>query len=74
MTRQPVVELMAPMMAEIMRNKTPAQRLAIAFRMWNNALIQMIVMEHNDFGLNVYQQRHGHFADGWSSGLVHPGR
>lgn len=25
------------MMVEIMRNKTPAQRLAIAFRMWDSA-------------------------------------
>ena len=37
MIRQPVVELMDPMMVEIMRNKTPAQRLAIAFRMWDSA-------------------------------------
>ncbi len=35
--RPPVVELMDPMMVEIMRNKTPAQRLAIAFRMWDSA-------------------------------------
>ena len=28
---------MDPMMVEIMRNKTPAQRLAIAFRMWDSA-------------------------------------
>ncbi len=39
MTRQPVVEMMDPMMVEIMRNKTPAQRLAIAFRMWDSARI-----------------------------------
>lgn len=32
-----VVELMDPMMVEIMRNKTPAERLAIAFRMWDSA-------------------------------------
>ena len=36
-TRQPVVETMDPMMVEVMRNKTPAQRLAIAFRMWESA-------------------------------------
>jgi Rv0078B-related antitoxin len=37
MMRQPVVELMDPMMVEIMRNKTPAERLAVAFRMWDSA-------------------------------------
>ncbi len=36
-TRQPVVETMDTMMVEVMRNKTPAERLAIAFRMWENA-------------------------------------
>lgn len=35
--RPPVVEMMDSMMVEIMRNKTPAQRLAIAFRMWDSA-------------------------------------
>lgn len=35
--RSPVVELMDPMMVEVMREKTPAQRLAIAFRMWDSA-------------------------------------
>ena len=39
--RLPVVELMDPMMVEIMRNKTPAQRLAIAFRMWDS--VRLIV-------------------------------
>ena len=36
-TRQPVVETMDPVMVEVMRNKTPAERLAIAFRMWESA-------------------------------------
>lgn len=36
-TRQPVVETMDTMMVEVMRNKTPAERLAIAFRMWESA-------------------------------------
>ena len=35
--RQPVVEMLEPMMVEIMQNRTPAQRLAIAFRMWDSA-------------------------------------
>ena len=30
-TRQPVVEMMDPMMVEVMRSKTPAERLVIAF-------------------------------------------
>jgi len=37
-TRQPVVEMMDPMMVEVMQNKTPAERLAIVFRMWDSAL------------------------------------
>jgi len=36
-SRQPVVEAMTPMMVEVMRSKTPAERLAIAFRMWESA-------------------------------------
>ncbi len=36
-TRRPVVEVMDPMMVEVMRSKTPAERLAIAFRMWESA-------------------------------------
>ena len=35
--RRAVVELMDPVMVGVMRDKTPAQRLAIAFRMWDSA-------------------------------------
>lgn len=38
LTRQPVVEVMEPMMVEVMRNKSPSERLAIGFRMWDSAL------------------------------------
>lgn len=36
-TRQPVVETMDQVMVEVMRSKSPAERLAIAFRMWESA-------------------------------------
>ena len=39
--RLPVVEVMDPIMVEIMRKKTPSQRLAIAFRMWDSALVMV---------------------------------
>jgi len=35
--RRPVVEKMEPQMAEVMRQKTPAERLEIAFDMWDFA-------------------------------------
>jgi hypothetical protein len=41
-TRQPVVEVMDPRMVEIMRSKTPAERLAIAFRMWDSARVMVL--------------------------------
>jgi len=37
MQRAVVVELMDPVMVEIIQKMTPAQRLAIAFRMWESA-------------------------------------
>ena len=37
--RQPVVELIDPMVVEILRRKTPAQRLAQAFAMWDTACV-----------------------------------
>ena len=40
-TREPVVEVMDPMMVEVMRSKTPAERLAIAFRMWDSARVMI---------------------------------
>ena len=41
-TRQPVVEVMDPMMVEVMRSKTPAERLAITFRMWESARVMVL--------------------------------
>lgn len=35
--RQPVIEILEPEMVEIIRQKTPAERLAQAFRMWETA-------------------------------------
>lgn len=32
--RRPVVEILDPMIVEILRQKAPAERLAQAFRMW----------------------------------------
>lgn len=37
--REPVVEMMDPMMVEVIQNKTPAERLAIAFGMWDSARV-----------------------------------
>ncbi|MEE8452280.1 MAG: hypothetical protein V3R99_10210 [Thermoguttaceae bacterium] len=46
-TRRPVVEMMDPMMVEIMRGKTPAERLAIAFRMWESARAMVLANVRN---------------------------
>ena len=35
--RTPVVEILDPVVVEILRSKTPAERLAQAFRMWETA-------------------------------------
>ncbi len=51
-TRQPVVEVMDPMMVEVMRSKLPEERLAIAFRMWNSARVMLrgvLQQEHPDW-------------------------
>jgi hypothetical protein len=37
--RRPVIELLDPMIVEILRSQTPQQRLAQAFRMWETARI-----------------------------------
>ena len=37
-TRRPVVEIIDPMIAEIWRQKTPAERLERAFGMWDFAM------------------------------------
>ena len=36
--RRPVVELLDPLVAEILRKKTPAERLQLAADMWNFAV------------------------------------
>lgn len=35
--RQPIIEILEPEMVEILRQKTPAERLTQAFRMWETA-------------------------------------
>jgi len=40
-TQNPVVEVMDPMVVEIMRKKKPAERLAISFGMWENARVMI---------------------------------
>jgi Rv0078B-related antitoxin len=37
-SRRPVVEIIDPMVADILRKKSPAERLAMAFDMWDLAL------------------------------------
>jgi len=36
--RRPVVEIIDPMMVEILQTKTPKQRLTQAFSMWDSAV------------------------------------
>ncbi len=58
-TREPVVEVMEPMVVEIMRRKTPAERLAIAFGMWDFAaeMIQAnLRREHPDWSVDQVQR------------------
>jgi len=40
-TREPVVEVIDKKMVEILRNKTPAERLAISFGMWETARLMI---------------------------------
>ena len=47
--RKPVIEVMDNAMVEILRRKTPAERLAITFGMWESAremLTNLIRAEH----------------------------
>ena len=56
--RRPVVELMDPMMVEILRTKTPAQRLEIAFGMWETARLILrgaIQQQHSDWAETMVQ-------------------
>jgi hypothetical protein len=58
-SREPVVEVMDPMVVEIMRKKTPTERLAIAFGMWDSAaeMIQAnLRREHPDWSVNQVQR------------------
>jgi len=50
--RTPVIEVMNDDMAEILRSKTSAERLEIAFGMWRSArnmLITMLGSQHPDW-------------------------
>ncbi len=70
--RQPVVEMMDPMMVEIMRSKTPAQRLAIAFRMWETARVIIggsVRQQHPDWPEDLVNQE---IAKRISHGVVVP--
>lgn len=37
--RRPVVEIIDPMIVEILRRMTPAERIAQAFRLWRSAVV-----------------------------------
>jgi hypothetical protein len=50
--RRPVVEIMDDMMVDVLRKKTPAERLKIAFGMWNTARVIIrgaITTQHPDW-------------------------
>jgi len=50
--RKPVIEVMSDDMAEILRGKTPAERLEIAFDMWRSArnmLTSILEAQHPDW-------------------------
>ena len=58
-TRRPVVEVMDPMVVEILRKKTPQQRLAIAFDMWESARVMIqsnLQREYPDWSAEQVQQ------------------
>lgn len=57
-TRQPVVEIIHPMMVESLRKKTPAERLKQAFGMWDFAMTVMrssIKRDHPDWSTEQIQ-------------------
>ena len=71
--RRPVVELMDPMMVEIMRQKTPEERLAIAFNMWKTARVMIggtLRQQHPDW---TEEQINQEIAKRVSHGKVHQG-
>jgi hypothetical protein len=51
-TRRPVVEIMDAMMVDVLRKKTPAERLKIAFGMWKTARVIIrgaLIQQHPDW-------------------------
>ena len=50
--RRPVVELIDPLTVKILQQKTPQQRLQLAFDMWNSAVILIrgaVTQQHPDW-------------------------
>lgn len=60
MSRRPaVVDVMDPMVVEIMRKKTPQERLKMAFGMWDSARLMIqahLQTEHPEWGAEQVQQ------------------
>jgi hypothetical protein len=57
--RQPVVEIIHPLVVESLRKKTPAERLQQAFGMWECAMTVMrssIKRDHPDWSIEQVQQ------------------
>jgi len=72
-SRQIVVEMIDPMMVEILRNKTPAERLAIACGMWESARVIIggaVRGQHPDWSEEMVNQE---IARRISHGIVDPG-
>jgi hypothetical protein len=72
-SRQPVAEMMDPMMIEILRSKTPAERLAIACGMWESARTMIggtVRQQHPEWS---EQRVNEEIARRISHGLVDPG-
>ena len=46
--RQPVVEIIDPMVVEVLRKKTPAEKLAQAFGMWDFAVSMLQANLHHE--------------------------
>ena len=71
--RRPVVEMMEPVMVDILRRKTTQERLAIASGMWESARAIIggaVRQEHPDWS---EEQVHQEIARRISHGSVHPG-
>ncbi len=53
------IEIIDDTMAQVLREKTPQQRLAIAFNMWHSAKIQLtnyLRSEHSDWNEEMIQK------------------